>query len=61
MAGRLEAKLIRRTDRGAEVLVLLAADYAVTVTIEVRGLELDATTLERLLHAPLALLSRERI
>jgi hypothetical protein len=54
-------RLIRRRDNRTETLTLLGADYAVTVTIEVRGLELDASTVEKLLHAPLTLLTRETL
>lgn len=49
-----------RTPTG-EVLVLLTPSYSITVELRVRGLDLDATTVERLLHAPLAVLVRERI
>jgi hypothetical protein len=39
-----------RTPRG-ELLTLVAPGYSVTVEVRVRGLELDATTVERALHA----------
>jgi hypothetical protein len=54
-------QLIRRRIANREVLTLLCADYAITIELTVRGLELDATTVERLLHAPLTELTRERI
>lgn len=50
-------RLIRTRTATTERIVLLARDYSVTVEIAVRGLELDATTIERLLHAPLGVLA----
>lgn len=45
-----------RTPRG-ESITLVGRDYSVTIEVTTRGLELDAATLERVLHAPLALLA----
>jgi hypothetical protein len=53
-------KLIRHSSGPREILTLLASDYSVTVELTVRGLELDAGTVERLLHAPLTQLVAER-
>lgn len=47
-----------RTDRG-ESITLVARDYSVTVEVTTRNLELDATTMERLLLAPLSVLAQE--
>ena len=53
-------KLTRLTTPRGDVLRLTGDDYAVEVTINVQGLELDAATLEKVLHAPLTMLA-ERI
>jgi hypothetical protein len=52
-----------RARRGStETLTLHGPSYSITIELTVRGIELDATTLERLLHAPLTLIaSRETI
>lgn len=53
----MPTKLIRRDHGPRATLTLLTADYSVTIGVTVRGLELDATTVERLLHAPLTLIA----
>ncbi len=56
-----DIQLIRRKSTHGEVLIVLTADYSLTVEITVRG-ELDATTIEKLLHAPAAMLAqRDRL
>lgn len=54
---------LHRTRRGStETLVLHGPTYSIRVELTVRGIDLDATTLERLLHAPMTLLAnRETI
>lgn len=52
-------KLIRKSDGTRETLVLLTGDACVTIEVTIRGLELDASTLEKLLHAPLALIAEK--
>jgi hypothetical protein len=51
----------RRSNGTTETLVLVAPGYSLTIELTVRGLELDATTLEKLLHAPMSLLANERL
>jgi hypothetical protein len=55
MADRIHLHRTRRDS--SEVLIILAPNYSITIELTVRGLELDATTLERVLHAPMSLLA----
>jgi hypothetical protein len=56
---RIELHRHRTGDR--EVLVMHGPSYSVRIEVTVRGIELDATTLERLLHAPMSLLANESL
>jgi hypothetical protein len=51
------ARLIRARDNRRETLTLIAGDYEIAITIEAIGLDLDATTIEQMLHAPLRLIA----
>jgi hypothetical protein len=56
---RIQLHRHRTGDR--EVLVMHGPSYSVRIELTVRGIELDATTLERVLHAPMSLLANERL
>jgi hypothetical protein len=43
--------------RNPDRLELVTAEYTIVVQVHVTGLEIDATTIERLLHAPLGVLA----
>ena len=47
----------RHRTRHGEAVTLVTPRGSVTVELTVHGLELDATTVERLLHAPLGVLA----
>lgn len=52
--------LHRTKDGHREVLTLRASDYEVEVGVDVRGLEVSATTVERALHAAVARLVQDQ-
>jgi hypothetical protein len=54
-------RLIRTHHAGRERLTLHVNGASVTIELTVRGLEIDATTMERLLHAPMALLAAREV
>lgn len=51
-------QIIRTKTATTERLTLLLPSGAITIEVSVRGLELDATTTEWMLHAPLSALAR---
>jgi hypothetical protein len=51
-------RLIRRSLPNREILTLLTSEGSVTIEISVRQLELSASELEKMLHAPLGVIAR---